>query len=89
MGKVHILKVANFGLFSHTDIINSAEALLQHTEQSRPNDPIQQRLNMNFSKEEESPKVIRTRKAGNHINTPWQDKDSCVDYMGSSAMVGL
>lgn len=88
MGKVHILRVVNFGLFSHTDI-NRAEALLQHTQQSRSNDPIQQRLNMNFSRDEESPKVSRTRKAGKHINTPWQDKDSCVDYMGSSAMTGL
>lgn len=41
------------------------------------------------SRDEESPKVSGIRKAAKHINTPWQDKGTCVVYMSLSAMMGL
>lgn len=57
-GKSAIFRVADFGLFSHTDIIDSAEALLQHPQKSRPSDPIQQRLNMDFLEVRSLPKPV-------------------------------
>lgn len=88
MGKVHILRVANFGLLNHTDIQQCWGPIPAHTA-TKTKVPNSAKTEYEFSRDEECPKVSGTRKAGKHINTPWQDKDTCVDYMASSAMMGL
>ena len=65
MWQVHILREANFGPFSHADIINSIKALIQQPQPWRPNDPIQQRLRYELDRGEESPEASGTSQAWN------------------------